>query len=251
MILAVEDNLDALRMLDRELRRYAADYAVITERSAGRALAALEAARADGREVALVLADQEMPELGGVELLGRVRRLHPAAKRGLLVSWGDWAHPDRARGMVAGMAASRFDYYVLRPQRRGEEQFHRIVAEFLHEWAGLRSQAESEITVVGEEWSPRTHELKSILTRNGVPHTFVDSDCEAGRELLGAAGCSAADGPVAIVRDGPTLINPSRLELAAAFGVATELGEAREFDLAVVGAGPPGSPPPSTRPPRG
>jgi thioredoxin reductase (NADPH) len=240
LILAIEDDLVALGMLERELRRYEADYTVIAERSPSRALATLESARATEQEVALVLAEQEMSELSGVELLGRVRQLHPAAKRGLLVAWGDWARPERARGMLSGMAASLFDYYVLKPQRRGEEQFHRIVSEFLHEWARVRSQAESEITVVGEEWSPRTHELKSVLTRSGVPHTFIDSDCEAGRGLLGAAGCSPADGPVAFVRDGPTLINPSKLELAAAFGVATELGEAREFDLAVVGAGPAG-----------
>jgi thioredoxin reductase (NADPH) len=240
LILAVEDDVEALGMLERELRRYDADYAVVIERSPDRALAALEAARASEQEVALVLADQEMPGLDGVELLGRVRRLHPAAKRGLLVAWGDWARPERARGMVSGMAASVFDYYVLKPQRRGEEQFHRIVSEFLHEWARMRSQAESEITVVGEEWSPRVHELKSVLTRSGVPHTFIDSDCDTGRELLGVAGCSPAEGPVAFFRDGPTLINPSNLELVAAFGVATELEGAREFDLAVVGAGPAG-----------
>jgi thioredoxin reductase (NADPH) len=240
VILAVDDDVNALRRLDRELQRYRADYAVITEGSAARALSALEAARADGREVALVLADQEMPELAGVELLDRARRLHPSAKRGLLVAWGDWAHPDRARGMVGGMAASRFDYYVLKPQRRGEEQFHRIVSEFLHEWAQLRSEAESEITVVGEEWSSRTHGLRSILTRSGVPHTFVPAEGAAGRDLLADAGCTQADGPVAIVRDGPTLINPSKVELADAFGVATELGDERDFDLVVAGAGPAG-----------
>ncbi len=240
LIVAVEDDPDALRMLDRELRRYAADYTVVVEQSASRALAALEAARAEGREVALALVDQEMPEADGIELLGRVRRLHPAAKRGLLVSWGDWANPERARGMVGGMATAKFDYYVLKPERRGEEQFHRIVSEFLHEWARLRSQSESEITVIGEEWSSRTHELKSVLARSGVPHSFVDCKDDAGRELLASVGCTPADGPVAIMRDGPTLINPSKLELAAAFGVATELGDAHEFDVAVIGAGPAG-----------
>lgn len=240
LIVAVDDDEASLPRLERELGRYHADYTVIIERSARRALATLEDAHDREHEVALVLADQEMPELPGVEVLDRVRRLHPAAKRGLLVAWGDWAHPQRAEGMVAGMAASRFDYYVLKPQRPGEEQFHRIVSEFLHEWAQVRSRAESEITVLGEEWSPRTHELRSILTRNGVPHTFVDSECEAGRELLADAGCSPADGPVTIVRDGPTLINPTRVELADAFGVTTELGGEREFDLVVVGAGPAG-----------
>ena len=241
LVLAVDDDVEALRRLTRELsQRYGADYEVVCQRSPLRALETLERARDDGQEVALVLADQEMTELPGAELLDRVRHLHPPAKRGLLVHWGDWAHPERAHGMVSGMAASRFDYYVLKPTRPGEEQFHRLVSEFLYEWAQLRSPAESEITLVGGEWSPRTHELRDLLARNGVPHAFVEDDCERGRRLLDDAGCAPADGPIAIVRDGPTLVNPTRIELVAAFGVNTELGEEREFDLVVVGAGPAG-----------
>ncbi len=241
LIVAIDDDLQALRRLIRELnQRYSADYEVVCQRSPRRALEILEAARDGRQEVALVLADQEMSELGGADLLDRVRRLHPAAKRGLLVHWGDWAHPERASGMVSGMAESRFDYYVLKPARPGEEQFHRLISEFLYEWAQTRSPAESEITLVGGEWSPRTHELRSLLARNGVPHAFVEDDCERGRALLERAGRTRAEGPIAMVRDGPTLINPTKIELAEAFGVNTQLGDEREFDLVVVGAGPAG-----------
>ena len=185
LLMAVDDDVEALRTLTRELKqRYGANYDVVCQRSPRRALERLEEARASGQDVALVLADQEMPELGGAELLTRVRRLHPPAKRGLLVHWGDWAHPERARGMVEGMAASKFDYYVLKPARPGEEQFHRIISEFLYEWAQLRSPVESEITLVGGEWSPRTHELRSLLARNGVPHAFVEDKGQRGRSLL-------------------------------------------------------------------
>ena len=241
LLMAVDDDVEALRTLTRELKqRYGANYDVVCQRSPRRALERLEEARASGQDVALVLADQEMPELGGAELLTRVRRLHPPAKRGLLVHWGDWAHPERARGMVEGMAASKFDYYVLKPARPGEEQFHRIISEFLYEWAQLRSPVESEITLVGGEWSPRTHELRSLLARNGVPHAFVEDKGQRGRSLLEGAGRSASEGPIAIVRDGPTLVNPTKVELASAFGVNTELGEERDFDVVVVGAGPAG-----------
>lgn len=241
LLLAVDDETEALDRLTRELRqRYGADYNVVCQRSAQRALEILEHARDAGEEVALVLADQEMPELPGAEVLARVRRLHPRAKRGLLVHWGDWARPERAHGMVAGMATAQFDYYVLKPARPGEEQFHRIISEFLYEWAQLRSPAEREITLVGREWSPRTQELRSLLARSGVPHAFVKQDSERGRDLLSEAGHPPDEGPFAIVRDGPTLADPSNVELAAAFGVNTELGPEREFDVAIVGAGPAG-----------
>jgi thioredoxin reductase (NADPH) len=241
LIVAVDDDVEALRRLTRELKqRYGADYDVVCQRSPQRALEILQDARTGGAEVALVLADQEMPDLGGAELLTRVHRLHPHARRGLLVHWGDWAHPERSSGMIGGMAESRFDYYVLKPVRPGEEQFHRIVSEFLYEWALLRSPVESEITLVGGEWAPRTHELRDLLARNGVPHAFVQDDCERGRELLDAAGHDAAEGPIAIIRDGPTLVNPTNRELARGFGVNTELGAERDFDVVIVGAGPAG-----------
>jgi thioredoxin reductase (NADPH) len=241
LILAVDDDVEALRRLTRELeQRYDADYDVICQRSPQRALEILEDARADDQEVALVLADQEMPDLGGAELLARVHRLHPHARRGLLVHWGDWAHPERSSGMIGGMAKSRFDYYVLKPARPGEEQFHRIISEFLYEWALLRSPVESEITLVGREWASRTHELRDLLARNGVPHAFVKSEGERGRKLLDATGHDAAEGPIAIVRDGPALVNPTNRELARAFGVNTELGAERDFDVVIVGAGPAG-----------
>jgi thioredoxin reductase (NADPH) len=241
LIVAVDDDVEALRRLTRELKqRYGADYDVVCQRSPQRALEILQDARTGGAEVALVLADQEMPDLGGAELLTRVHRLHPHARRGLLVHWGDWAHPERSSGMIGGMAESRFDYYVLKPVRPGEEQFHRIVSEFLYEWALLRSPVESEITLVGGEWASRTHELRDLLARNGVPHAFVKEDCERGRELLDAAGHDAAEGPIAIIRDGPTLVNPTNRELARGFGVNTELGAERDFDVVIVGAGPAG-----------
>ncbi len=249
LLLAVDDDAEALARLERELGRYAADYDVRCMRSPKEALELLEGAdgRASdegdaggGQEIALVLADQEMVELPGAELLAKVRGRHPAARRGLLVHWGDWARPERAEGMVGGMKAAKFDYYVLKPSRPGEEQFHRLISEFLYEWAQLRSQAEFEITLVGGKWAPRTHELRSLLTRSGVPHAFVADDCERGKLMLAEAGCEPAQGPVAFVRGGRTLINPTRIELAAAFGVDTDLGPEREFDVIVVGAGPAG-----------
>jgi thioredoxin reductase (NADPH) len=42
-----------------------------------------------GGEIALVIADQRMPEMTGRDLLGRVRSIMPMAKRALLVDWGD------------------------------------------------------------------------------------------------------------------------------------------------------------------
>ena len=138
------------------------------------------------------------------------------------------------------MALGRIDYYVLKPERSPDELFHRTIAEFLFEWARKETSVQGEIELVAEAGSPRTHRLHDLLGRNGVPYVCHPPDSAAGRELLAAAGREDASLPVARVRDGQVLIDPSNRDLAAAFGVDTEVGEQRDFDVVVIGAGPAG-----------
>jgi thioredoxin reductase (NADPH) len=76
--------------VEAELRkRYGADYQVITTGSVQETLGVLGQLHDDQRQVSLMLADQQLPEATGTELLARVRQLHPAARRVLLITWGD------------------------------------------------------------------------------------------------------------------------------------------------------------------
>lgn len=38
--------------------------------------------------------------------------------------------------------------------------------------------------IVGEEWAPRSHELRDLLTRNSIPFEFYAADSEAGQQLI-------------------------------------------------------------------
>ena len=93
-VIAVVDDDDAgLRALTRELEgRYGAHYRIMSHVTPQEALAELERLRGEGAEVALVMADQWMPEMAGAEFLAQVRELHPAARRGELLS-GDERPP--------------------------------------------------------------------------------------------------------------------------------------------------------------
>ena len=82
------------------------------------------------------------------------------------------------------MAAGKADYYVLKPSRAGEEQFHRAISEFLHEWAREHSESSFELAVIAEPALPRTHEIRDLLRRSGVPHGFCAPNSEWGEELL-------------------------------------------------------------------
>src|ERR671927_511201 len=66
-------------------RRYGADYRIVAHSSPRAALEELTRLREAGAEVAVVLADQWMPEMAGTDLLGRVNALFPLARRGLLI----------------------------------------------------------------------------------------------------------------------------------------------------------------------
>ncbi len=242
VLLAVDEDPTCLARVEEQLtRRYGDDYDVRAEASAAAALRLLEALREARTPVALVLADHWLGEtLTGAELLARAKELHPSAKRGLLIAWGGWADPDTAEAIFEAMALGRIDYYVLKPQGSPDELFHRTVAEFLFEWARAESPVQGEIELVSEPGSRRTHELHDLLSRNGVPYACHAPDSEPGRALLEEAGRPDASVPVARIRPGQLLVDPSKVELAAAFGVSTELTAERSFDVAVVGAGPAG-----------
>jgi thioredoxin reductase (NADPH) len=240
VLLAVDDDPSALGRIETELGRYASDYRVVCERSPDTALALLGRMRDDGDDVAVVLADQWMPGTTGAELLAEARRLHPHAKRGLLIQWGAWADRRTAEVIFKAMGIGDIDYYVLKPSWTPDEQFHRTIAEFLYEWTRTAPAVAREIELIGEPWSPRCHELRSVLARNGVPHAFHASDTEVGRRRLEEIGHPDARVPVAVMLDGQVLVDPSKAEVAAAFGVSTGLEDRRDFDVVVVGAGPAG-----------
>jgi thioredoxin reductase (NADPH) len=240
-LVVVDDDGAALARAGAELRRrYSGDYDVVCCASANAALVELEHLRDGGREVAVVLAGQWMSDLTGVDLLARTHRLHPDAKRGLLVDFGAWGDEATAEAILRAMARGCIDYYVLRPWRSPDELFHRTVAEFVHEWSRTRISQRRELVVVAEALAPRTRELTSLLARNGVPHTFHPVDSAEGRQLLTRTGRRERDGPIVILLDGRVLANPSNPELASAYGAATRLVGDRTFDVVIVGAGPGG-----------
>jgi thioredoxin reductase (NADPH) len=241
VLVAIDDDADALGRVRSELeRRFGSDYRIVTEDSGSSGLAELEALKADGADVAVVLADQWMPGLSGSELLSRVRGLFPRAQRGLLVEWGAWGDPPTADAVLRAMALGHMDYYVLKPWQSPDELFHRTIAEFVHEWSRSATSRLREVTLVARSELPRTHELRSLLSRNGVPYAFHDCDTQQGAELLDEVRHQGETEPVVLTKDGRVLIDPTNAELARAYGMQTGLKDKRDYDVIVVGAGPSG-----------
>src|SRR5205085_10214637 len=96
------------------------------------------------------------------------------------------------------------------------------------------------VRVIGNQWSPRSSEVRDFLGRNFVPHQWlnVETDEEA-KQFLTTAGVDASSLPLVVFPDGSFLTNPPATEVARKLGLRTK-AEFPFYDLVVVGAGPAG-----------
>ena len=238
-LVAIEEDPGARADIERELRdRYARHYRIMCTCSPAEALADLERLAAADEEVALVLAGQWLPEMTGTDLLAKVRHLHPHARRGLLIAWGGWGERATGEAIFDGIAHGRFDYYVLRPTGAPDEHFHQTISSLLLEWGRGRGTAPHTIHVIGEDWTGRAYELRDVLGRCAIPHSFCLADSDRGRALLADAAVEPAF-PLVLLPNGEVLTDPSDAEIAVAAGAAVD-PERSDFDLVIVGAGPAG-----------
>ncbi|MGH9405839.1 MAG: FAD-dependent oxidoreductase [Terriglobia bacterium] len=237
ILFAVDDDPEVLRAVERDLRRrYAEPYRVLRADSGTAALAALRALKKRNDAVSLLLADQRMPQMTGVEFLGRTIDLYPGARRVLLTAYAD------TEAAIQAINQAKIHHYLLKPWDPPEEQLYPVLDDLLDDWqASFRPPLEG-ITVLGHRWSARSHEVRDFLARSQVPYRWVDLEIGGNeaqlRELAGTA-LDPSNLPLVIFPEGETLSNPSPGEMAAKLGLRTRAGTAF-YDLLIVGGGPAG-----------
>src|SRR5580658_6431450 len=90
ILLTVDDDPEVSRALARDLRQqYGEDYRIRRAESGPAALDALKELKLRDEQVGLVIADQRMPAMSGVEFLEQSRSLYPKARRVLLTAYAD------------------------------------------------------------------------------------------------------------------------------------------------------------------
>jgi thioredoxin reductase (NADPH) len=236
-ILVVDADAASLAMITDEVRtRYGRDYHLASEPSAAEALARLRALIASGHDVALILADQWLPDMSGVDLLAAVRQVARTARRALLIQWGDRS---TAGPILRASALGHIDCYLSKPVYAPDERFHRTVTELLDEWWRLHGRWFEVARVVGEQHSARAHDLRDVLNRNGLPAGLYTADSTDGQAILREVGAVGRPLPVVILYNGRVLSDPSNSEVADAVGVQVRPGT-RGYDVAIVGSGPAG-----------
>ena len=237
ILFLVDDRPKVLEALAGDLeRRFGADHRVLTGTSPGAALEALEGLARDGQEVALVVAGQRMAELPGVLLLLKAHELHPSAKRVLLVGRREWTPANPA---VRAMTLGQIDTYLFEPWLPVARFLDLPISQVLADWVPSQGPSFEGIRIVGPRWGTRSHELRDMLTRMGIPHGWYQAETAAGRRLLEETGEDGSRLPVVLFHSGQVFVDPSDAELAEALGFGTRPG-AGSYDLVIVGAGPAG-----------
>jgi thioredoxin reductase (NADPH) len=235
VLLLVAHERSLLEALESDLaRRFGNDYRILCERAPDEALAALKELASEFQPVALLIADQRMPEMSGVDFLVQAHALVPSAKRVLLVE-RDYT---QANPSVTAMTLGKIDYHLVKPWNP-EQGLYPAVSEFLAAWADEQEPRFEMFRIVGPKRSARAHQMRDLLTRMAMPYGFHDEDSEIGRQLLREARQDGTRLPVVVRHDGRVLVEPSDAELIEAFGGGTRLGT-EVYDLAIIGAGPAG-----------
>jgi thioredoxin reductase (NADPH) len=238
VLLTVDDDPEVLRAIERDLRGHYSDrYRVMRANSGSAALNTLRELKARNNPVALLLADQRMPQMDGVHFLSEAMDLHPTAKRALLTAYAD------TNAAIEAINEARIHYYLMKPWDPPEEKLFPALDDLLLDWTSSYRPLYEGIRVLGTRWSTRSYELRDFLARNQVPYQWIDvelaqTDPEV-RSLIDSLGSEAETLPLILFPDGERLAEPPLPAVANKLGLRTH-AETNFYDLAIVGGGPAG-----------
>jgi thioredoxin reductase (NADPH) len=238
VLLAVDDDPDVLRAVERDLRKQYSDrYRVVSADSGAGALQLLARLSQRAEPVALLVADYRMPRMNGIEFLTAAVREFPDVRRVLLTAYAD------TEAAISAINVVKLDHYLLKPWDPPDRNLYPVLDDLLDEWSASYRPPFEGIRVIGTRWSARCYEIREFLARNQVPYQWIDIE-DAGRsaeaeKTIALIGDLKGTLPVVILADGSMLAQPSAGELADRIGLRTR-PKTDFFDLVIVGGGPAG-----------
>ncbi len=241
VLLAVDDDREVVRAVERDLRsRYARDFTVLAAESGEEALDLVRRLVPRGDPLALVVTDQRMPRMTGVELLAHVAAEAPDAKRVLLTAYADTEVAMRAINEL------HLDHYLMKPWHPPEERLYPVLDDLLEDWraaaSGVPGLADADgdaVCVIGDRLSADSQRVRDLLANNQIAHRWLDVEDSRAGQMLSQASLTADRLPVVLTPDAEPLVAPEPGELAERIGLQTH-EELAYYDLVVVGAGPAG-----------
>lgn len=235
VMLVVDDDPPVLAAIERDMRaRYGGEYLVMAAPGGEAALSLARDIKRRGGEIALLLVDQRMPGMSGLELLEAVRPMYPEARKVLLTAYSDTSVAIQAINEIG------LHYYLVKPWHPPEESLYPVIDDVMSTWWATRRPVGEIVQVLGHRWSAVGSRLKDFLASNRVPYRFLDLDRDTEAiELLAALDPEPAL-PAVLLSDGTVLARPDVRELAERIGLAVTATDQGVHDLVIVGAGPAG-----------
>ncbi|HYF02871.1 MAG TPA: FAD-dependent oxidoreductase, partial [Patescibacteria group bacterium] len=235
IIFVLDNNPEVLKTIEQDLKKqYGDNYRLIFDEACSNALEVLKKLKDSGETVAMLLSDQNMPNMSGVEFLKEAKELFPDAMRVLLTAYS------KKEDAINAINEIGLDYYLMKPWDPPEEKLYPVLDDILEEWQSHNSQKNtSGIQVIGYQYSKKSHEIKEFLSGNLFPFKFFKTESAKGQELLKKYGASGKRLPIVILEDGSCLERPELADLGEKIGLKSQ-ASAKFYDVAVIGAGPAG-----------
>ncbi|HMF79554.1 MAG TPA: FAD-dependent oxidoreductase [Bryobacteraceae bacterium] len=238
VILTVDDDIDVLRAIERDLRsQYGQHYRVLGADSGANALNALKRLQKQNEAVALLLVDHRMPQMNGIETLVEAIKLFPEAKRVLLTAYADTEAAIRAINDV------QLNHYLLKPWDPPEQHLYPVLDDLMEDWSSNYRPPFEGLRVLGTRWSSKSYEIRDFLARNQIPYQWLDAETAARepevQQLLESMLPDEPKLPLLVFQDGESLAEPDLHDVAAKLGLQMKAG-LEFYDLAIVGGGPAG-----------
>ncbi len=235
VIMVVDDDQSVLNAVERDIRaKFGHEYRIVKAGSGAAALDLLRRLQQRNEIAALLLTDQRMPQMTGLQFLEQARELFPEAKRVLLTAYAD------TEVAISSINKLQLDYYLMKPWDPPEDHLYPVLADLLDDWrASVRLPFEG-IRVAGTLWSPRSHDVKEFLSRHQIAYQWLDAEADARtRALVESHSEGSRRLPVVFFPDGSVLVEPEIQALAQKLGIQT-VASLPFYDVVVVGAGPAG-----------
>ena len=237
-ILTVDDEPEVLRAVERDLRRkYGKDYRILGANSGHSAVELLQQLKTRGDRLALTVADQRMPQVSGLDVLGHAMQLFPQARRALLTAYAD------TNAAIAAINTAKVHYYLLQPWDPPEEKLYPVLDDLLEDFQAGYKAPYHGLRVLGTRWSPSSHQIKDFLGRNQVPYQWTDLEIatpdQEVQQLIPNVDLKSASLPLVVLPGGEVLSNPQVDDLAAHIGLRTR-AQTTFYDFVIVGGGPAG-----------
>ncbi|MEE4025731.1 FAD-dependent oxidoreductase [Gordonia sp. PKS22-38] len=233
-----------------EFERYGRDYDITCAASAIEAITLMSRLRSDGRPIAMVVAESELPDMNLLEALATFRSIVPTARRVVGIHWSMFM--EHSESLRPALQKGKFDTFLLIPRGPRDEEFHYAITELLSDWGATVAAPEVEvIRIMSTELTPLTMSIRDFLDRMGMPyrtHTPASAEGRATAERYAATGVQPAGAPLpellvhSLRGDGTDVIAPTSVRDVAVllYGRPSDIDVGTVVDLVVVGAGPAG-----------